>query len=162
MWYKRILLAAPIIAVIVFPTFACPDANPEAQRLRATELAAKIDGFIESALSEKGIEPAPLASDAEFHRRVYLDLTGRIPTEAEARAFLGDKSPERRAKLVEALLASPHYVRHMANTWQSVMALAGAIPGGFRSWPDSAVQQNALRRDGARALTFHVQRCVWL
>jgi hypothetical protein len=145
MWFKRILLMAPVIAVVVLPALAvAPDAEPKPKLPSATELAARIDGFIESALSAKGIEPAPLASDAEFHRRVYLDLAGRIPTEAEARSFLSDKAPERRARLVEALLGSPHYVRHMANTWQTVMAPpAGSTQAGFRSWLDTRVQQNA-------------------
>jgi hypothetical protein len=145
MCFQRILLAMPVIAIIVFPTFAtAPDARPTPPPPSATELAARIDGFIESALSAKGIEPAPLASDAEFHRRVYLDLAGRIPTEAEVRAFLGDKAPERRTRLVETLLGSPHYVRHMSNTWQTVMApSAGNTQNGFRSWLETRVQQNA-------------------
>jgi hypothetical protein len=143
MWFKHILLAAPVIAVTILPTFAS-DANPKPRPLSSTELAARIDGFIESVLSAKRIEPAPLASDGEFHRRVYLDLAGRIPTEAEVRAFLADKAPERRSKLVEALLGSPHYVRHMANTWQTVMAPpAGSTQAGFRSWLDTRVRENA-------------------
>ncbi len=133
MWRKPLLLAA---SVILFPTIAAAQPN-------ATELAVRIDGFIESALSAKQIEPAPLASDAEFHRRVYLDLAGRIPTEAEVRAFLGDKSPERRTKLVETLLASPQYVRHMSTTWQTVMAPGkGNSQAGFRTWLEARVQQN--------------------
>src|SRR5712691_680129 len=116
MWLIRILLAAPVIAGL--PTLAVADSVTPKSPLSAIELAAKIDEHIESTLSAGRVEPVPLASDAEFHRRVYLDLAGRIPTEAEVRAFLGDKSPERRTRLVEALLGSPHYVRHMANTWQ--------------------------------------------
>jgi hypothetical protein len=143
MWFKRILLAVPVIAVTMLPTFAS-DAKPKPQPLSSTELAARIDEFIESDLAAKGIEPAPLASDAEFHRRVYLDLGGRIPTGAEVRAFLADKAPERRTKLVEALLGSPHYVRHMANTWQTVMAPpAGSTQAGFRTWLDTRVRENA-------------------
>lgn len=146
MWFKHILLAAPVIAVTMLPTFAS-DAKPKPVGrtcLSADKLAARIDGFIESALSAKGIEPAPLASDAEFHRRVYLDLAGRIPTESEVRAFLADKAPERRTKLVETLLGSPHYVRHMANTWQAVMAPpAGSAQAGFRSWLETRVRENA-------------------
>src|SRR5262249_22970664 len=76
--------------------------------------------------------------------RVYLDFAGRIPTESEVRAFLADKAPERRTKLVESLLGSPHYVRHMANTWQAVMAPpAGSAQAGFRSWLETRVRENA-------------------
>ena len=152
MWIKRVLLAAPVIAFTMLPTFGS-DAKPMPQPpssmvgqtfLSAEKLAARIDEFIESSLSAKGIEPAPLASDTEFHRRVYLDLAGRIPTEAEVRSFLGDKAPDRRAKLVESLLGSPHYVRHMASTWQAVMAPpAGSTQAGFRTWFETRVRENA-------------------
>lgn len=143
MWLKRILLAAPCIAAALLPVRAiAEDAAPK--RLSATELAVRIDGFIESALSARGIEPAPLAADAEFHRRVYLDLAGRIPTEAEARTFLADPAPDRRGKLVETLLNSPLFVRHMANTWQTVLAPPnGGSEGAFRNWLEARVQQNA-------------------
>jgi hypothetical protein len=57
---------------------------------------------------------APVASDAEFLRRVTLDLNGTIPTAAETRAFLGDSDPDKRRKLIDKLLASPAYARRMA------------------------------------------------
>jgi hypothetical protein len=62
-----------------------------------------------------GVTPA-VASDAEFMRRVSLDLIGMPPTADEARAFLADKAPDKRAKFVDKLFASPHYARHMAST----------------------------------------------
>src|SRR6476469_3296623 len=62
-----------------------------------------------------GVMPA-VASDAEFMRRVSLDLIGMPPTADEARAFLADKSPDKRTKLIDRLFASPHYVRHMEST----------------------------------------------
>src|SRR5262245_50712773 len=70
---------------------------------------------IDQAIGAK--QAAPLASDEEFLRRVYLDLTGTIPTATGARAFLNDKSPEKRRQLVEHLLASPAYARHMRNVF---------------------------------------------
>lgn len=159
MWRTPILLAAATIAGL--PTLAMADNAATNRTLSAAELAAKIDGFIESALTAKGIEPAPLASDAEFHRRVYLDLAGRIPTEAEVRAFLNDRSPERRTRLVETLLGSPDYVRHLANSWQTVLAPgAGSSQAGFRSWLETRVQQNApydaMVRDLLTAPTYNL------
>lgn len=55
-----------------------------------------------------------LASDAEFMRRVSLALSGMIPTAAQARAFIADTAPDKRARLIDQLLASPEYVRWMA------------------------------------------------
>jgi hypothetical protein len=56
---------------------------------------------------------ADQASDAEFLRRVYLDLTGTIPSSVEAREFLGDSDVDKRTKLVDQLLAGPEYPRRM-------------------------------------------------
>lgn len=80
-------------------------------------LHVRIDRLVAAAQ----VGPAsPLASDGEFLRRVYLDLTGEIPSSAETRAFLDDPSPAKRAALIDRLLASPNYARHMANVF-SVM-----------------------------------------
>jgi hypothetical protein len=83
-------------------------------------LARKIDEALAKRWATAKVEPAPRADDAEFLRRVYLDLAGRIPTAAEARAFLTDTRPDRRARLVEQLLASPRYAAHFANVWRAV------------------------------------------
>ena len=58
---------------------------------------------------------------AEFLRRVTLDLTGTIPTATEARAFLDDKTPGKREKLIDRLLNSPLYIRHMANVFDIIL-----------------------------------------
>lgn len=58
----------------------------------------------------------PKASDAEFLRRVSLDLNGMPPAADQVRAFLSDTDPQKRQKLIDQLLASPMYDRHMATT----------------------------------------------
>src|SRR5689334_20459020 len=55
-------------------------------------------------MQERGITPAPLASDAEFLRRVSLDLTGRLPTPEAVTRFLADPSQDKREKLIDSLL----------------------------------------------------------
>jgi uncharacterized protein DUF1549/uncharacterized protein DUF1553 len=57
---------------------------------------------------------APPADDAEFLRRIYLDLTGSIPSATATRAFLADTAPDKRARLIDQLLASPEHFRHLA------------------------------------------------
>jgi hypothetical protein len=82
-------------------------------RAAATEpLHETIDRLVEAALP---VPPAPAAGDAEFVRRVSLDLTNRIATADEVRAFLKDPAPDKRAALVEKLLASPQFSRRLAN-----------------------------------------------
>jgi hypothetical protein len=84
-------------------------------------LHQRIDQAIASGTPQLGKLTAPLADDAEFLRRLYLDLTGTIPTADEARAFLKDAAPDRRAKLIDRLLASAGYARHMATAFDVLL-----------------------------------------
>ncbi len=80
-----------------------------------------IDKAVFNKLKVLGIPPSPVATDATFMRRVYIDITGRIPTEAEVSAFLADGSPDKRAKLIDKLLDSPEYADYFANKWNLVL-----------------------------------------
>jgi hypothetical protein len=74
-----------------------------------------IDRHIFGVMQRDGIPHAGLASDQEFLRRVYLDLTGRLPEPEKVTAFLADPDPNKRDKEVEAILASP-YLYKIAKT----------------------------------------------
>jgi len=69
-----------------------------------------IDQYIFSGLQSAGIEPAASTTDWEFIRRATLDVTGRIPTPARVLSFVSDTNPNKRAALVDELLASPQWV----------------------------------------------------
>jgi hypothetical protein len=104
-------------------------------------LAAKIDERTAAHWAAAKVSPAPPADDAEFLRRVSLDLTGRIPSVAETRAFLKDPAPDKRQRLVERLLAGPRYVTHFTNVWRALLLPeANAsfqtrfIVPGFEAW----------------------------
>jgi hypothetical protein len=79
---------------------------------------AKSQNFIDQAIYSKmaadSVQSAPQSSDAEFLRRLSLDLSGRIPTPDKAAAFLNDSNPLKRAQLVEELLASPAYADQLS------------------------------------------------
>lgn len=77
-------------------------------------LHQRIDALVAAPTPNFDKLAAPLADDAEFLRRIYLDLVGSIPNSAQARAFFADKAPDRRPKLIDSLLASPEHARHMA------------------------------------------------
>jgi hypothetical protein len=79
-----------------------------------TPLHQRIDRAIAAAQPDFAQRAALPASDAEFLRRLYLDLTGAIPTASEARAFLNDRSPGKRSASIDRLLASPEHARHLA------------------------------------------------
>jgi hypothetical protein len=76
-----------------------------------------IDRFVLAKLDSEGLHPAPEADKRILLRRVTFDLTGLPPTPAELKAFLGDSSPNAYEKVVDRLLASPHYGERMAMQW---------------------------------------------
>ena len=103
--------AARLLSVLFGLCCAGPFGAASAQDL--PPLHERIDQLIESA----AVGPiAPACGDADFARRIYLDLTGVIPTSDETRAFLADQASDKRAKLIETLLASPAFNRHMTLT----------------------------------------------
>lgn len=85
-------------------------------------LHAQIDEVISRGWTERKAASAAASQDAEFVRRVFLDLTGMIPAASEARAFLDDMSPDKRARLIDRLLASPEYPLHMARVFDVMLA----------------------------------------
>jgi hypothetical protein len=90
-----------------------------------------IDAFILSQLEVKGIKPSPNADRATFIRRATLDAWGVIPTPDAVKAFVGDPSPDAYEKLVDRLLASPHYGERQARRWLDLARYADST--GFEN-----------------------------
>ncbi|HEX8201802.1 MAG TPA: PSD1 and planctomycete cytochrome C domain-containing protein [Isosphaeraceae bacterium] len=79
-----------------------------------------IDAFVLAKLEEAGLHPAPEADKRTLLRRATFDLTGLPPTPEEVEAFLRDESPDAFARVVDRLLASPHYGERWARHWLDV------------------------------------------
>src|SRR5262245_38484494 len=107
------------VALCLFACWRGAAAEPPART--PEQLAARIDARLEQSFQAGDLTPAPAAPDAAFFRRVYLDRGGRMPSVAEARAFLEDRAPDRHEKLVEALLKGPGYAAHAAQTWRAFL-----------------------------------------
>ncbi|MGZ4962176.1 MAG: DUF1549 domain-containing protein, partial [Limisphaerales bacterium] len=84
----------------------------------------EIDEFIFAKLEEKKFQPAKVADKRTLLRRATYDLTGLPPTPEETDAFLGDRSPDAFAKVVDRLLASPRYGECWARHWLDVVHYA--------------------------------------
>ena len=88
-----------------------------------------IDAFLLATMAAKGLTPAPLADRRTLIRRAYLDVLGLPPSPAEVDAFVKDRSPDAWPKLVDRLLASPHYGERWARHWLDLVRYADS--GGF-------------------------------
>ncbi len=101
-------------------------------------VAKAIDREIQVKLDGKSIQPSPRADDAEFLRRVSLDITGRIPTSERAAGYLASTDPQRRGKLIDELLADTRYGETFAGNWIDLIHATGSPPrsmtAGFRKW----------------------------
>jgi len=96
-----------------------------------------IDAFILHRLEREGIAPSPEADPATLVRRLSLDLTGLPPQPAEVAEFLNDESPDAYEKLVDRLLASPHYGERWGRHWLDLAHYAdsdGYLGDGFRNY----------------------------
>jgi hypothetical protein len=96
----------------------------------------KIDELVLGRLSQLGIEPAHLCSDAVFVRRAYLDVIGTLPTAQEARAFLSDRDPNKRSALIEHLLEREEFADYWAMKWSDLLRVKAEFP--INLWPNAA------------------------
>jgi hypothetical protein len=91
------------------------------QLSRKLPVANFVDQFVWAKLKQLNLTPSEVSTDAQFHRRAYLDVIGRLPTPDETRAFLTDKDPKKRERLIDALLERPEYADFWANKWTDLL-----------------------------------------
>jgi Protein of unknown function (DUF1549)/Protein of unknown function (DUF1553) len=80
-----------------------------------------VDRHVYRKLQSLRMNPSPVAGDSVFLRRAYLDLLGILPTADDARAFVADKHPDKRAKLVDRLLKRPEFADYWALKWSDLL-----------------------------------------
>jgi len=119
------------------------------------EAIARINSHIATVWQDYEVKPSPTADDAEWVRRVHLDLVGHIPQAEVVSSFLADKSTDKRERLVDELLDDSEFARHFASTWTNLLighastrevnrpALAKFLREQFhhnRPWTDTVTQ----------------------
>jgi hypothetical protein len=121
----------------------------------AAETASQvIDRLIQAKWTKGKVQPAALADDAEFVRRIYLDLIGRIPCKDELQPFLGDKAADKRMKLIDRLIASGEFAQHWRENL-NVLLMGGPAFGGnpeWRAWLLGSLVQNKKWDELARTI----------
>ncbi len=138
---------------VAFAATSLPADSPTepASGVSHLEMADRIDALLEQQWRTAGVEPAPRSSDGEFLRRTYLDLTGVIPRVSDVREFLEDDRPDKRAQLIDRLLASPQHATHMATTWRNRILPLGVDP---ERGPQAIGLQKWLRTRFAKNLRY--------
>jgi len=86
-------------------------------KLESAQFSNFIDQQLFAKMAADKVSPAAKSSDTEFLRRVYIDVTGRIPTPSAAKAFLESNDPDKRAKLIDQLVDSPAYADQLTTFW---------------------------------------------
>jgi hypothetical protein len=102
-----------------------PVKRPDLPRVKQAEWVRNpIDAFVLAKLDEKGFSPAPPAAKIQLLRRATYDLIGLPPTPAETEAFLADNSADAYEKVIDRLLASPHYGEKWGRHWLDLVRFA--------------------------------------
>jgi uncharacterized protein DUF1549/uncharacterized protein DUF1553 len=81
----------------------------------------ELDRLVNEQLKKANVAPAARTTDEQFIRRVWLDLTGRLPMPADVKEFLANKHPNKRAQLIDELLATDDFAHHWGLYWRDVI-----------------------------------------
>jgi uncharacterized protein DUF1549/uncharacterized protein DUF1553/Big-like domain-containing protein len=123
-----------------------PVAIPETT-FASAERFNPIDEPVLAKLQELHIPPSPVCTDNDFIRRAFLDAAGTLPTRAEVDAFVADSTPDKRARLVDALFERDEFVDYWAYKWSDLLLVSSRSLGrnnvkDFYSWIRAAVKSN--------------------
>ncbi|MBI2900087.1 MAG: DUF1553 domain-containing protein [Planctomycetes bacterium] len=132
---KKLLAALLLVAAPVPAQEQAPAASP-------------IDDAVLAALRERGIEPAQPCSDETFVRRVYLDVIGTLPEPQEVRAFLADRSADKRARLIDALLERKEFADYWSMKWCDLLRVKSEFP--INLWPNAVQAYHRWVHDAIR------------
>ncbi|MDI1433698.1 DUF1549 domain-containing protein [Polyangium sorediatum] len=120
---------------------ATPSAPPNAAAAAPAtiDIAQRVDALLDAEWKAAGVSPAKPATDAQFLRRAWLDLVGTLPPPEVVTSFLADPATDKRARAVDALLASPHFAERWAAYWEDVLLRDDAKGNlvdraAFRAW----------------------------
>ncbi|NND97477.1 MAG: DUF1549 domain-containing protein [Pirellulaceae bacterium] len=105
-----------VVALIAVGTLRAQTSGPS-----ISEAVDQINHMMTEAWQRDGVTPAAISSDAEFCRRVWLDLAGVAPPVSQLRRFLDDTHSDKRQALIDQILVSPHHASHMAATWNDIL-----------------------------------------
>ncbi|NLE58608.1 MAG: DUF1553 domain-containing protein [Planctomycetes bacterium] len=110
--------------------------------------ANAVDALVFPALKKRGIEPASPCSDEVFVRRVCLDVIGTLPDPVQVNDFLQDRRPDKRAALIDALLARDEFADYWSLKWCDLLRVKAEFP--INLWPNAVQAYHRWVRDSIR------------
>jgi hypothetical protein len=133
---KTLLISLLVLMAVLMGTVAGrAQINPfESPAKLAAE--GEIDKIVFARLKQLDIQPANLCSDAVFVRRAYLDVIGTLPTAREASSFILSLEPDKRARLIDRLLARDEFADYWAMKWSDLLRVKAEFP--INLWPNAA------------------------
>jgi hypothetical protein len=115
------------VATVILPRTGPPARN-------ALPKFNAIDELVDRKLAKLNIEPSGLCDDATFYRRIHLDLVGLLPEPKDVRAFLADRSADKRTKAVDALLRRTEFADLMALRWADLLRVDRRLLGHAKAY----------------------------
>jgi hypothetical protein len=109
-----------------------------------------VDACVLAVVQQKGMEPAPPCSDAVFVRRAHIDVIGTLPEPSRVAGFMKDNRADKRARLIDELLARQEYADYWALKWCDLLRVKAEFPinlwpnavQAYHRWVRNAVKQN--------------------
>lgn len=131
-----LLILAAALALPTTPAAVAATADAPFELAAPAVPRGRIDELVFADLAALGLAPAAPCSDVVFVRRVFLDAIGTLPTSDEVRAFLADPSPDKRAALIDRLLARDEFADYWAMKWSDLLRVKAEFP--INLWPNAA------------------------
>jgi hypothetical protein len=136
-------MKALLVFAVVFAGAVGPNVPTEPQGISGSPFEGsapatpqnKIDELVLAGLKRSGIQPANICTDAVFVRRVYLDVTGTLPTPKEAKEFLLDQNPNKRIALINRLLERGEFAYYWTLKWCDLLRVKSEFP--INLWPNA-------------------------
>ena len=152
-----------IVAVLAWAgPLAGESRSLDKQEQSSATLTRIIDERINVRLKSEAIATSEVATDAEFIRRVHLDLHGVVPTAQRVRLFLDDGAADKRAKIIDQLLADSRFAAHLADIWDDYLIPTADDPRASKDrlngWLTEAFETRSWDRIAHDLLTASGQR----
>lgn len=95
--------------------------QPASVELIDEHVVTRINHIVAAQWAQAGVEPSPLADEAEWLRRIYLDVAGHIPDTATVDRYLSDAKPDKRSRIIDEVIQHPDYARHLSTIWMNLL-----------------------------------------